>query len=60
MTEKQQVLKNLESLPEEAKIEDAIERLCLLLKVNRGLAQVEAGDTVSQEEAKRRMARWLK
>ncbi len=60
MTEKQQVLRTLETLPDEANIEDAIERLYLLLKVNRGIAQAEAGVTVSQEEAKRRMARWLK
>ncbi len=60
MTEKQQVLRTLETLPDEANIEDAIERLYLLLKVNRGIAQAEAGETVSQEEAKRRMARWLK
>lgn len=60
MTEKQQIMQTMETLPEEANIEDAIERLCLLLKVQRGISQAEAGETFSQEEAKRRMARWLK
>lgn len=60
MTAKQQILQAMESLPEEATVEDAIETLLLLYKVERGIAQADAGEKVSQEEAKRRMARWLK
>jgi len=59
MTMKEQILHAIEALPAEASIEDAVERLHLLFKVERGLAQAEAGQTVTQEEARKRMARWL-
>ena len=47
------------SLPEDATIRDAIERLELIEAIEQGLADVAAGRTVSQEEAKRRLAKWL-
>lgn len=56
---KQQILQALEDLPEETTVEDAIERLYLLYKIERGIAQADAGQTVSQEEARQRLARWL-
>ena len=40
-------------------VEDAIERLYLLLKIRRGIDQADAGETVTQEEARKRMAQWL-
>ena len=51
MTTKEQILHAIEALPEEVKIEDAIER---------GLAQADAGATVSQEYSRERMARCLR
>ena len=57
---KEQALKAMEGLPEDAGIEDAIERLYLLYKIERGMAQADAGETISHEEARERMARWLK
>jgi predicted transcriptional regulator len=59
MSPKQEILRSLDSLPEEASTDDAIMQLYLLLKVQRGLAQAEAGQTISQEEARTRMAAWL-
>ena len=56
---KQEILKALEDLPEDASIEEAMERLYLLYKVDRGLKQVEAGKTVSQAEAKARLQKRL-
>jgi len=57
---KQQILQAVEDLPEDAHLEDAIERFYLLLKIERGLAQADAGDTITQAEARRKMAQWLK
>ena len=57
---KEQIIKLIQELPEEATVEDAMERLYLLYKVERGMSQADAGQKVSQEEARRRMARWLK
>ncbi len=60
MIVKEQVLKAVENLPQDASIEDAMERLYLLYKIERGLKQADAGQKVSQEEAKKRMREWLK
>jgi predicted transcriptional regulator len=32
----------------------------LLEKIERGIAQADAGQKIPQDEARRRMARWLK
>ena len=59
MTTKEQMLQTIRALPDDATIEDAMERLYLLYKVERGIAQADTGQKVSQEEARIRMARWL-
>ena len=59
MTAKQAILQAIQQLPDDMTIEDAMERLLLLHKVERGLRQADAGQTVTQEEARKRMARWL-
>ncbi len=56
---KDQMLKAIQDLPEDASVEDAMERLYLIYKVESGIAQADAGQKVSQAEAYRRMARWL-
>jgi predicted transcriptional regulator len=60
METKQDILKAIERLPDDASIEDALERLYLLYKVERGLRQADRGQLISQAEARRRMARWFK
>jgi predicted transcriptional regulator len=52
---KDKVLEQLEQLPPDATVEDAMERLYFLAKVERGLAESDAGETVTHEEAKRRL-----
>jgi len=59
MTVKEKILQTVEQLPADTTIEDAMERLNLLYKVERGLQQVDDGKTVSQAEAKDRMRHWL-
>ena len=60
MTSREKILHAVESLPADATYEDAMERLLLLAKVERGLQQADEGKTVSHEEAQNRMAKWLK
>jgi len=57
MTTKEQMLQAIRELPDEATVEDAMERLYLLYKVERGIAQADAGQKVSQEAARARIAR---
>jgi hypothetical protein len=41
--DKQRALEAIETLPDDATLEDAIERLCFLAKSEEGLRQSEAG-----------------
>lgn len=56
-TAKQKVLEAIEKLPADATLEDAIERLVLLAKIEQGLAELDAGQGVDHAEAKRRLLR---
>lgn len=52
---KQRVIDAVRGLPEDATVEDAMERLYFLAKIEEGERQADAGQTVSHEEAKRRI-----
>jgi predicted transcriptional regulator len=54
-TAKQKILEAVEGLPEDATLEDAIERLCFLSKVEEGLRQSNADETVPHQEAVRQL-----
>ena len=60
MTTKEKIIQAVEELPANATIEDAMERLLFLAKVEMGLKQADAGETISHMEVKERMAEWLK
>lgn len=52
---KNRVLEAIKNLPEDATIEDAIDRLVFLSKVQHGLKQLDAGQVVSHADAKARL-----
>ena len=54
---KQKIIDMVEALPDDATIEDAIERLYFLVKVERGLEQSEAEETTSHEDIRQRFAK---
>ena len=60
MTTKEKMLQMVEALPENASVEDAMERLLLLAKVERGLQQADAGQLIPHEKVKERLTKWLK
>ena len=60
MNAKQRIIKAVEDLPDNAQVEDALDRLYLLYKVERGLSQADRGELISQDQVRERMARWLK
>lgn len=60
MTTKEKVIQAVKDLPENASYEDAMERLFFLAKVERGIQQVDSGQTIPHNEVKQRMAKWLK
>ena len=57
-TAKQDAAALIEALPDDASIEDIQYRLYVLEKVRAGLAEVEADQDISHEEAMARLAKW--
>ncbi|MCX6339340.1 MAG: hypothetical protein NTX71_05415 [Candidatus Aureabacteria bacterium] len=60
MTKKEKMIQAMQGLPDDASVEDAMERLLFLSKIERGLQQADAGKTLSHAQVKERMAKWLK
>ena len=56
-TTKAKIIRAVEELPDDATIEDAIERLVFLHKIEVGLKQAEEGKTVSLDEVEARLKR---
>jgi predicted transcriptional regulator len=52
---KDRILKAVEDLPDDATLEEAIEKLCFLAKVERGVKQANEGNTVPHDEVKDRL-----
>jgi predicted transcriptional regulator len=53
-TMKQRALEAVRSLPESATFEDVMERLLFLAKIDRGLAEADAGKLIPHEQIKAR------
>lgn len=58
-TAKDEVRKLLDQLPDDSSFEDIQYHIYVREKIQRGLEDLEAGRTLTQEEAELRMARWL-
>ena len=57
---KEKVLKTVNGLPAEFSIDDLMERLIVLEKIEIGLKQVKEGKTVTTGEARQKLKKWLK
>ena len=49
------MIEALRELPADASVDDAIERLVFLAKIEAGLAQLDRGEGIPHEEVKRRL-----
>ena len=56
ITDKQRAIDALRALPDHATLEDAIERLCFIAKIEQGLRQSDAGELVSHDEVKKQFS----
>ncbi len=56
---KREIVRVIQDLPDDATVEDAIERLYFLAKLERGLEQSDAGQLMSHEEIKARFLKGL-
>jgi predicted transcriptional regulator len=57
---KEKVIKAVRDLPDDASLEDVMERLLFLAKIEKGLQQADAGRTIPHHKIKKKMAKWLK
>ena len=60
MLTKTQIQNAFDSLPENVSVEQVIEHLIFLDKVQKGLDDSEGGRINSVEEAKQKLTKWLK
>jgi predicted transcriptional regulator len=60
MTAKEKAVQAVQASPDDASLEDAMERLFLLARIERGLQQADAGELIPHEKVKERMAKWLR
>jgi len=58
-TTRHRILEALQDLPADATVDDAIERLIFLEKVEAGLAELDDGKGIAHAEVKRRLGVWL-
>lgn len=58
-TAKEEVRELLDRLPDDASYEDIQYHIYVREKIERGMKDIQEGRVIDQEEAERRMARWL-
>ena len=57
---KTQLLETVQDMPEEFSVDDLMERLMILQKIEEGQQQIQAGQFYTEEEAKKKLKKWLK
>jgi predicted transcriptional regulator len=57
-TLKQKVMDSIEKLPQDASLDDIIERIYFIHKIEVGLKQSQQGDVIHHEEVLKRIEKW--
>lgn len=60
MLTKEKLLQTISDLPETFSLDDLLDRILLLQKIDIGLEQSEAGQTNTTDQAKDKLKKWLK
>ena len=58
-TTKEQVIELVRAMPDDSTVDDVMEELYFKLQVDRGLAELDRGESIPHEEVERRLAKWL-
>ena len=56
---KEQIIDAVRQLPDDFQLEDVFERLLFINRIEEGIRQSEAGETVTESEARAYLGRWL-
>lgn len=59
MLTKELVNSQIKNMPSEFTLDELIERLLVVEKVNQGLKEVDLGKTISEEELDKKLAKWF-
>ncbi len=57
---KAMVVQTLNEFPKEFKLDELVERLLVLEKIEEGLKEAKAGKTVAHATVKKQVAKWLR
>jgi predicted transcriptional regulator len=58
-TVKELVLRVVAELPDDVSMDEVVDRLLFIHKIERGIEQLGTGRHVTQDEVRERIARWL-
>jgi len=59
MLTKEDILQTFDKLPEEFTLDELIDHLMVIKKIERGLKASERGDVYTVDEAKEKLGKWL-
>jgi hypothetical protein len=59
MLTKDKVYKSLEDLPDKFSLDELLDKLILLQKIETGLEQSDSGQTISDDDLERKLGKWL-
>ena len=60
MLVKKQVMKTLKEMPNEFSMDEAIEKLIVLNKIEKSSKEIKEGKGLSTKEAEKKLQKWLK
>jgi len=60
MLTKSKLIETIETFPEKFTVDDLIERIILIDKIERGNEQSKSGETIPEDELDKEMQKWFK
>lgn len=60
MLTKEKIIEAIKDMPNKFSVDDLLDRIMFLQKIEIGIEQSDAGKIVSTDEAKERLRKWLK
>ena len=60
MLVKKQVIKIIKEMPDKFSVEDAVEKLIVLSKIEKARKEINDGKGISTDQTKKKLQKWLK
>ena len=59
MLTKEKLIQTINELPDNFSVDDLLDSIMLMNKIENGLKQSKSGDTFTSEQAKKKLQKWL-